>query len=98
MIRSISYATYRHRDLAVIRTFFKDFGLIVAHETPDRIFFRGCNDAPYLYVAERGAEPAFVGVAFEVHSENSLRVLSDRLDAPVEDLDYPGGAGGDHWA
>jgi catechol 2,3-dioxygenase-like lactoylglutathione lyase family enzyme len=94
MIRSISYATYRHRDLATVRTFFEDFGLIVAHETPDRIFFRGCNDAPYLYVAERGEEPAFVGVAFEVDSAESLQALSARFGAfgaRVEDLDYPGG-------
>jgi catechol 2,3-dioxygenase-like lactoylglutathione lyase family enzyme len=91
MIRSISYATYRHRDLAAVRTFFEDFGLIVAHETSDRILFRGRNDAPYLYVAERGEEPAFVGAGFEVDSEENLRALSDRLGASVEDLDYPSG-------
>ncbi|MFM0147880.1 VOC family protein [Paraburkholderia sp. RL18-085-BIA-A] len=91
MIRSISHATYRHRDLAAVRTFFEDFGLVLAHETPDRIFFRGCNDAPYLYIAERAEDSAFVGVAFEVDSEESLRVLSARLGAPVEDLEYPGG-------
>ncbi|KWF06384.1 VOC family protein [Burkholderia pseudomultivorans] len=91
MIKSISYATYRHRDLQAVRTFFQDFGLKVAHETPDRIFFRGCGDAPYLYVAERGDEPAFVGAGFEVDSEASLKGLAARFDAPIEELGAPGG-------
>jgi catechol 2,3-dioxygenase-like lactoylglutathione lyase family enzyme len=91
MINTISYVMYRHRDLGPIRTFYQDFGLTVAHETPDRIYFRGCNDAPFLYIAERGEEPGFVGAAFEVDSEESLKNLSRRLNAPIEAVDHPGG-------
>lgn len=64
---------------------------MVAEETPERIFFRGCGDAPYLYVAERGEDSAFVGVAFEVDSQESLQALSTRFGAPIEELHYPGG-------
>ncbi len=54
----------------------------VAHEAPERIYFRGYNDAPFLYIAEKGEEAAFLGAAFEVDSKESLIKLSGCLNAP----------------
>jgi catechol 2,3-dioxygenase-like lactoylglutathione lyase family enzyme len=91
MIRTISYVIYQHKDLEPVRTFYQDFGLTVAHETPNRIYFRGNNDAPFLYIAEKGEEAEFVGAAFEVDSKESLIQLSKRLNAPIEPSPHPGG-------
>jgi len=91
MITTISYVTYRHRDLEAVRSFYEDFGLKVTHESANRIYFRGYGDTPFLYIAERGDDPAFVGAAFEVDSMEELERLSRRLDSPIEPSDHPGG-------
>ncbi len=55
MIRGVNHVIVRHEgDMDEIRTFFKDFGMVVAHEDEQRIYFRGYEDRPYIYVAERG--------------------------------------------
>jgi len=91
MIESMSYVIYQHPDLAVIRSFLLDFGLLIVEETPQHVYFRGYGNAPTIYLAKRGAESQFVGVGFKVTSEAALKKLAARFDATIEPSPLPGG-------
>ena len=91
MIERSSYVIYRHQDLAAIRAFLLDFGLLIADETPERIYFRGYDDSPFIYLAERGDENRFVGIGLEASSAADLESMAERFGVAVEDSPRPGG-------
>jgi len=91
MIRTISYTTVRHTDLAAVRDFFTDFGLVVSHESDNRIYFRGTESRPYIYIAEKGETSAYVSEAYEVVSREALVSAAERFGKTVEPIDAPGG-------
>jgi catechol 2,3-dioxygenase-like lactoylglutathione lyase family enzyme len=86
------YARYQFRDLEPIRAFLVDFGLQVVSQQEDRLFMRGCGDAPWIYEAVRGKSNRFLGVGFELADAADLDRLAT-LDAsgPVEPTEAPGG-------
>ena len=91
MIRTINHVVYRHEcDLDEIRRFFVDFGLIVSHEEENRIYFRGHERRPFIYVAESGPR-GFGGIGFEVESAEALDALAKRFNVAVEDGTTPWG-------
>lgn len=91
MITGISYLTYRHADLGPVKTFYQDFGMVIAAERPDCVYFRGTESSPFLYVAQLGDHPGFVSTAFEVDSAQSLRKFADRCGVVVEPSPHIGG-------
>jgi catechol 2,3-dioxygenase-like lactoylglutathione lyase family enzyme len=91
MITGISYVTYKHKDLAAARTFYQDFGMVVAEERDDCLYFRGTDDKPFIYVAQLADEPAFVSLAFEVDTAQSLREFARRCESKVEPSPHIGG-------
>jgi catechol 2,3-dioxygenase-like lactoylglutathione lyase family enzyme len=91
VIECMSYAVYRHIDLAPVRAFFLDFGLLIADESPERIYFRGYGDAPFIYVAEKGDTKKFVGVGLKVSSLGALEKLAAHFAQNIEPSPRPGG-------
>lgn len=91
MIRTINHTTVRHRDLEAARAFFVDFGLVVAHETPGRIYFRGTDSRPYIYIAEGAEVSGYVSEAYEVLSRDALEQAAKRFGKAIEPIDGPGG-------
>ena len=91
MIKTVSHATFVHVDIEKVRKFYLDFGLVISHETPERIYFRGNGPRPYLYVADKGDRARFLSVAYEAESEDALRAASERFGSPIEQLDTPWG-------
>ncbi|CAO3667046.1 unnamed protein product [Umbelopsis vinacea] len=45
---------YQHPDLAEITKFLLDFGMVIAKQTEDKIWFRGYSTDQYVYYAQRG--------------------------------------------
>jgi len=89
---SLAYMIFERPDLDLAEKFLVDFGLRVAHRTPDVLLMRGVGDAPYCYVALRGPRARFVGHGFTVGSQAELSRLSALAGAaPVETVDWPGG-------
>lgn len=90
-IQDIAYARFTAPDLDRMERFLVDFGLVITAREDDRIYARGTDAAPYLYVAERG-EPGFLGFALDAASADDLRAAA-QLDgaSPVEKIDAPGG-------
>ena len=83
MIRGINHVLFHHEgDMDVIKRFFEDFGLFVSHEDERRVYFRGYEGRPFIYVAERGPR-RFGSIGYEVESREALEALAKRFDAPI---------------
>jgi catechol 2,3-dioxygenase-like lactoylglutathione lyase family enzyme len=91
MIKTISHTTVRHADLDAARDFFTDFGLVVSHETDNRLYLRGTGSRPYIYIAEKAETPAYVSEAYEVVSRNALVSAAERFGVAIEKIEAPGG-------
>ena len=87
----ILYIRFAKPDFEASRRFFGDFGLTVADESPERLLLRGAGPAPYVYVAERGAAPAFLGTGFATDARADLETLARATGRPIEPIDLPGG-------
>lgn len=87
----VSHVRFRVPDLAPIRAFLNDFGMIEARADADCLFMRGLGPSPFGYVAERAGAAAFVGFGLWLQSIEDLERLAAFDHVPVEDLDAPGG-------
>jgi hypothetical protein len=76
MIRTINHVKFHHEgDMEAIKRFFEDFGLFVSHEDEARVYFRGYESRPFIYVAERGPR-RFGSIGYEVESREALEALT----------------------
>ena len=89
-IEDVAFVRFRVPDLSAMRGFLDDFGLRIVEASANRLVARGSGPGPVLHVAELG-EPGFAGVAFRASSASDLERLAISENAPVEELDLPGG-------
>lgn len=91
-IVKLAHMRYQHPDLQEIKTFLIDFGMDVAKETPEEIWFSGYGEDQYVYYAKKGPRK-FLGGCFEVESAGELENVSKLPNAgPIQSLeDAPGG-------
>lgn len=62
LIEGIEYVIFRHPDLAAVRNFMVDYGLLDPQQGGDTLYMRSYGDAPFSYVSTQGEAAAFVGV------------------------------------
>ncbi|KAI9149639.1 Cupin-domain-containing oxidoreductase virC [Paramyrothecium foliicola] len=89
-----AWVHYGHPDLEKAHKFILDFGFVEAGRTsnPDRVFYRGYNDQPVLYVSEKTDQPLFFGGALEASSQEDLDKAAKLPGAgPIRNSDLPGG-------
>ncbi len=91
-IEDAAYVRFRAPDLAEMRAFLEDFGLVVTEATATRLVARGAGSSPVAHVTELG-EPGFVGVAFRAERVADLERLAAAEGVAVTALDLPGGGG-----
>ncbi len=90
-VEDIAYVRFGAPDLARMRAFLLDFGLIDAEQSTDSILrMRGSGSSPFIHVTELG-ETGFRGVALRASSVSDLEKLAAAESARVEPLDAPGG-------
>jgi catechol 2,3-dioxygenase-like lactoylglutathione lyase family enzyme len=90
-VTDLAYGRLRAPDLDVMEKFLTDFGMVRAARTSRALYMRGTDPAHHLHVTELG-DPAFVGLAWYVASEEDLHRLAKTPGAsPVESIDEPGG-------
>lgn len=89
-VDDIAFVRFRAPDLAKMKAFLEDFGLVEAAREDKRLFMRGAGGAPFLHATELG-EPGFAGIAFRANSRADLEALGEREKVEVEPLDAPGG-------
>lgn len=88
----IAHVYYNHTDLQKAHQFMLDFGLQVADQTDDRIYYKGLSAEPFVYCAAKGNENSFGGAAFVVESMDDLELASRILPKAtgIHDVDAPG--------
>ncbi|KAH7124320.1 Glyoxalase/Bleomycin resistance protein/Dihydroxybiphenyl dioxygenase [Dactylonectria macrodidyma] len=89
-----TWVHYGHPDLEASHAFLIDFGFQECHRTanPERIFYKGYNDQPVLYVAEKTDVPQFFGGSLEAKSLEDLERAAKLPGAGrIRDSDFPGG-------
>ena len=82
---------FERRDVAQMRQFLEDFGLVVCESSGDRQYFRGHGDIPYLVSVTPADRDACIGFALGARSRDDLQKLADATGATVENADSPGG-------
>jgi catechol 2,3-dioxygenase-like lactoylglutathione lyase family enzyme len=91
-VEDVAYVRFRAPDLAEMRAFLEDFGLVVIEATTTRLVARGAGSSPVAHVTELG-DAGFVGAAFRAESAADLQRLAAAQGVVVEALDLPGGGG-----
>ncbi|KAF9768974.1 hypothetical protein IL306_013675 [Fusarium sp. DS 682] len=88
-----AFVTYYHADLNNARKFLADFGLEIAEDRGDVVFYRGYGSEPFVYVARQAqGDSKFGGAAYEVETRRELERATALVDAsPIRALDAPGG-------
>jgi catechol 2,3-dioxygenase-like lactoylglutathione lyase family enzyme len=90
-VSDIAYGRLRAPDLDLMEEFLTEFGMSRSARTDDALYMRGTDPDHHLHVTEKG-DPAFVGFAYNVDSEDDLERLSKMEGASeIEDIDEPGG-------
>jgi catechol 2,3-dioxygenase-like lactoylglutathione lyase family enzyme len=89
-IQDIAYVRYRAPDLAKMREFLMDFGMLDAGSSTERLWMRGHGPAPFLHATERGS-PAFMAMGFMADSIDDLHTLASAVGTRVERLGGPAG-------
>ena len=90
LIEDIEYVIFRHPDLAAVREFMVDYGLLDLQQGGDALYLRSYGDAPFTYVSTKG-DAAFVGFGLRVTSREALDTLAARFGSPVTECPHPGG-------
>ncbi|MFK7977884.1 MAG: VOC family protein [Halioglobus sp.] len=86
-----AYIMFQVRDQQKQKAFLQDFGMVETGEIGDALYMRGYGDAPYIYEAQAGKSPRFLGAGFLVSSEEELLRVAKETGSPVEDIAGPGG-------
>lgn len=88
-----AHMRYQHPDIPTITKFLKDFGMHIAKETDDKLWFKGYGDDQYVYYCQKGPEKKFLGGTFEVESYEELEKAAKIPGAgQIEEMkDAPGG-------
>jgi catechol 2,3-dioxygenase-like lactoylglutathione lyase family enzyme len=89
-IEDVAFVRFRAPDLTAMRGFLEDFGLTTVEASAARLVARGAGPGPILHVTEPG-DPGFAGIALKATSAADLETLAISENAPVEELDLPGG-------
>jgi catechol 2,3-dioxygenase-like lactoylglutathione lyase family enzyme len=87
MIKDVCYAEFACPDLSEAKHFLIDFGFVPTLEESDRIFFRGAESRPYIFIIRRGEEARILETGYTVDSEETLRSMAARLGGLVESAD-----------
>lgn len=88
-----AFVVYYHADLTKAREFLADFGLEIAEDRGNEVFYRGYGTEPFVYIARQAKDSSeFGGGAYEVESRDEL-VRASKLPSAsdITALSAPGG-------
>ena len=88
-IDDIAHVRFAAPDLAVMRAFLDDFGMI-AFKEGGRLYGKGSDGRAFVHVTEQG-QARFLAVGLRARTLADLATLAAAEGVAVEDLDEPGG-------
>ena len=62
-VADIIYVRFELTEFEAQKKYLNHFGMILAHEDENSIFFRGTGTSPYIYVATKGEDNKYIGSA-----------------------------------
>jgi hypothetical protein len=71
-IADIIYVRFELEEFEAQKKYLNHFGMILAHENENSIFFRGTGISPYIYVATKGNENKYIGSAYKANNYSDL--------------------------
>ena len=92
--KRLAYVHYQLPDIDQAAAFLNDFGMIEASRSGSKIYYRGFDTQPYIYIAEQSPthERKFLGGTWVVESAQDLETAARHPQAiPIRDNDGPGG-------
>lgn len=91
-LKSPHHVKFQVPDLAQTEAFAQDFGLLTVERTEQRLVMRTGGGDAFAYVAEKADKANFIGIAFEVESEEDLEsAINEHGASPIRKLTTPGG-------
>ena len=90
-IADIIYVRFELVELEAQKKYLNHFGMMLAHEDENSIYFRGTGTSPYIYVATKGKENKYIGSAYKANSFSDLEALSKEFDVDIVENNEPGG-------
>ena len=90
-VEDIIYVRFELTEFEAQKKYLNHFGMMLAHEDENSIFFRGTGTSPYIYVATKGEENKYIGSAYKANNYSDLEALSKEFNVPIVDNIEPGG-------
>jgi len=91
-LKSIHHVKFQVPDLAQTEAFAQDFGLLTVERNEQHLVMRTGGGDAFAYIAEKADKASFIGLAFEVESEDDLAsAVSEHNASPIRELTTPGG-------
>jgi catechol-2,3-dioxygenase len=88
-VEDIAHVRFAASDLAVMRSFLDDFGM-VCFEEGGRLYGKGSDGRPFVHVTEPG-NASFLAIGLRASTVADLATLAASQGVPVEDSNEPGG-------
>jgi hypothetical protein len=90
-VADLAFGRLQSPSLDAAEEFLTRFGMVRVERTPDRLYMRGTDPAPYIHVTHLGPSK-FLGLGFYVDSEDDLKKAAKAPGAKgIENIDEPGG-------
>ncbi|HET8731325.1 MAG TPA: VOC family protein [Moraxellaceae bacterium] len=90
--QKLAYLLFERPDLDTAKRFLTDFGLQVADRSPQTLYLRGSDSAPFCYRITLASKARFAGFGLALASREDLVTLSRLPGAsPILPALYPGG-------
>ena len=90
-VADIIFVRFELIDLAPQKEYMEHFGMFLAHETDNAIFYRGTGTAPYCYVATQGTANRHIGMAYRANTFADLEALATDQGVDIVENTEPGG-------
>ena len=90
-VADIIYVRFELTEFEEQKKYLHHFGMMLAHEDENSIFFRGTGTSPYIYVATKGDENKYIGTAYKANDYSDLEALSKEFNVDIVENTEPGG-------
>ena len=90
-VADIIYVRFELTDFEEQKKYLHHFGMMLAHEDENGIFFRGTGTCTLIYVATKGDENKYIGTAYKANDYSDLEALSKEFNVDIVENTEPGG-------
>ena len=90
-VADIIYVRFELKEFDAQKKYLNHFGMMLAHEDDNSIFFRGTGTSPYIYVATKGDENKYIGSAYKANNMSDLEALSKEFNVDITENIEPAG-------